>query len=418
MKENFEEENLKEKKMDISNKRKNDNNTISTYFIGFLSAILIMIIINNISAIASGNGSSTMAIDNEKHIAQKIKTINRYLGENYVDALDEKKLEEGIYKGMLYGVGDPYTTYFTSEEIKKLKETMSGRYAGIGVVVKIDPKDRLITIVNVFEGAPGEKAGILTGDKIIKVDGEDITLKPVETVIQRIKGYPGTSIKLTLLRNAEEVEMDVMRENISIPTVKHKIIDGNIGYIQIISFDDITISQFNIALKELQDKKVKSLIIDLRNNPGGVLETVISIADTILPQGMIMYTEEKDGKGDKYTSDSKSLNMPIAVLVNGNSASASEVLAGAIKAHKVGVLIGTKTFGKGVVQKIFHLEDGSALKITISKYFTPDNVCIQGIGIEPDYVVELPKEIENKPSLTEKEDTQLQKAIEVLKSKK
>ncbi|OGO82773.1 MAG: hypothetical protein A2Y18_06105 [Clostridiales bacterium GWD2_32_19] len=384
------------------------------YFIGFLSAILVMITFNNINKIIISYDADEVQ---SGKVQNKLNLIDKYLKEYYVDNVNNEKVEEGIYKGMLYGVGDPYTSYFTKNEIDKFTEQMSGQYAGIGVVVETDPETRLLTITTVFEGAPGAKAGLLIGDKIIKVNEEDITLMPVESVIQRIKGKAGTKLMLSVLRETESLDIELVRKLVEIPTVKYRVLKDNMGYIQIVSFDQITISQFDEALKSLKEKNIKSLIIDVRNNPGGALETVISIADTILPKGLIMYTEEKSGQGRTYESDERSLNMPLAVLVNENSASASEVLAGAIKAHKVGILVGTKTFGKGVVQKIFPLSDGSALKITISKYFTPDKVCIQGIGIEPNYTVELPKEIKNKISLTDKEDVQLQKAIELLKTK-
>jgi len=384
------------------------------YTIGFLSAILIMFTFNNINKIIVSHDVGVIKSDK---VQQKLDVINDYLKEFYVDSVNDEKIEEGIYKGMLYGVGDPYTSYFTKSEIDKFTEQMSGHYAGIGVVVETDPDSRLLTITTVFEGAPGAKAGLLIGDKIIKVNEEDITLMPLESIIQKIKGEAGTKLTLSILRETESLDIELVREIVEIPTVKHRVLKGNIGYIQLVSFDQITISQFDEALKSLKKKKIKSLIIDVRNNPGGALETVISIADTILPKGLIMYTEERNGNGSKFESDERNLGMPLAVLVNENSASASEVLAGAIKAHKVGILVGTKTFGKGVVQKIFPLTDGSALKITISKYFTPDDVCIQGIGIEPNYTVELPKELKNKISLTDDEDVQLQKALELLKTK-
>ena len=381
------------------------------YIIGFLTGFMLVIVISGIDKIVKTDDITPMETMDSQ---QKINLINRYLKESYVDKLDQDKIEEGMYKGMLYGVGDPYTSYFTKAEIAKFSEQMSGHYAGIGVMVELDTDSRLLTITNIFDGAPGAKAGLKIGDKIVKVNGEDVTLIPAETIIQKIKGKAGTKLKLSILRQTETLDIDLTRENVEIPTVKYKVLTNDIGYIQLLSFDEITISQFDNALKSLRDKKIKSLIIDLRNNPGGSLQTVIHRADAILPKGLIMYTENKNGKGERFESDDNALHMPLAVLVNENSASASEVLAGAIKAHGVGNLVGTKTFGKGVVQKILPLPDGSAIKVTVSKYYTPDKVCIQGIGIEPNYKVELPEELKGKPSLTDEEDIQLKKAIEVV----
>jgi carboxyl-terminal processing protease len=348
---------------------------------------------------------------------QKVNKILAYLNRFYVDKIDEVALEEGMYKGLVAGVGDPYTTYMSKEEFEDFQTETTGRYAGIGVVVSVDQTDQLITVVSPFEGSPGAEAGLIPGDKIIKVNDFEVTGDDLNEAVSMMKGPAGTKVKLTVYRKSEfkTFDVEITRANIDYPTVSHKMLDGNIGYIKIVSFDEVTYDQFMTAYKDLTSKGQKGLIIDLRNNPGGLLSIVTKIADQLLPEGMIVYTEDKNGKKDTYLSDANEIKVPLVILVNQNSASASEILSGAVKDHNKGKLVGTTTFGKGLVQSIYPLGDGSAIKITISKYYTPSGVCIQGIGIEPDYVVELPDDLKSKLTLDEKEDIQLKKALEVIK---
>jgi len=348
---------------------------------------------------------------------QKVNKILAYLNRFYVDKIDEVALEEGMYKGLVAGVGDPYTTYMSKEEFEDFQTETTGRYAGIGVVVSVDQTDQLITVVSPFEGSPGAEAGLIPGDKIIKVNDFEVTGDDLNEAVSMMKGPAGTKVKLTVYRKSEfkTFDVEITRANIDYPKVSHKMLDGNIGYIKIVSFDEVTYDQFMTAYKDLTSKGQKGLIIDLRNNPGGLLSIVTKIADQLLPEGMIVYTEEKNGKKDTYLSDANEIKVPLVILVNQNSASASEILSGAVKDHNKGKLVGTTTFGKGLVQSIYPLGDGSAIKITISKYYTPSGVCIQGIGIEPDYVVELPDDLKSKLTLDEKEDIQLKKALEVIK---
>ncbi|NLM12376.1 MAG: S41 family peptidase [Epulopiscium sp.] len=348
---------------------------------------------------------------------QKVQKILTYLNKFYVDKIDETSLEEGMYKGLVSGVGDPYTTYMSKEEFENFQTETTGRYAGIGVVVSVDQTDQLITVVSPFEGSPGAKAGLLPGDKIIKVNDFEVTGDDLNEAVSMMKGPAGTKVKLTVYRKSEfkTFEVEITRANIDYPTVSHRMLDDQIGYIKIVSFDEVTYNQFMNAYKDLNSKGQKGLIIDLRNNPGGLLSTVTKIADQLLPEGLIVYTEDKNGKRDTYMSDANEIKVPLVLLVNENSASASEILSGAVKDHNKGKLVGTTTFGKGLVQSIYPLGDGSAVKITISKYYTPSGVCIQGIGIEPDYVVELSDELKSRLTLEESEDIQLKKAIEVIK---
>lgn len=384
---------------------------LSGLAVGMSIIIFVNIFFFGFRIVMGMTGSSNLSSN------QKINKILAYLDKYYVDKINEDSLEEGMYKGIVEGVGDPYTTYLNKKEFEDFQTETSGRYAGIGVVVSVDQIDQLITVVSPFEGSPGAKAGLLPGDKIIKVNDFEVTGDDLNEAVSMMKGPAGTKVKITIYRKSDlkTFETEITRANIDYPTVSHKMLEKQIGYIRIISFDEVTNKQFIAAYKDLNDKGQKGLIIDLRNNPGGLLSTVTKIADQLLPEGMIVYTEDKSGKKESYLSDANEIKVPLVLLVNENSASASEILSGAVKDHNKGKLVGTTTFGKGLVQSIYPLGDGSAIKITISKYYTPSGVCIQGIGIEPDYVVELSDELKAKLTLEEDEDIQLKKAIEVIK---
>jgi carboxyl-terminal processing protease len=344
----------------------------------------------------------------------KVNAIYDMLDAHSINAYDKDKLLEDMYRGMLSGVGDPYTYYFDKQAYETFTEKTEGAYVGVGIVVTMDPADMTVTLVTVYPGTPAEKAGMLAGDKIIMVNGSDVTGKAMEEVTTLIKGRAGTTVNLTVKRNGADITMDVYRENISIPTVSHKMMEGVIGYIRIDQFDRVTLAQFTNALDELKGQQMRGLIIDVRNNPGGLLNTVTDIADILLPEGVITYTEDKSGERKYYNSDESALNLPIVLLVNGNSASASEVLCGAIKDMGMGVLVGEKTFGKGIVQNLYELSDGSAIKVTVAKYYTPNGICLQGDGITPDYPVEMDAESGWLGQLDETNDAQLQKALDVM----
>jgi len=349
---------------------------------------------------------------------QKVKEVESIIKKYYIEEVDEKKLVEGAVAGIAAAVGDPYTVYLNEKEFEDFKVQTEGSYAGIGVVVSVDPSDNLITVVAPFEDTPGEKAGILPGDKIIKVNGKEVYGENLEEAVSMMKGPKGTDVTITIMRDkqTEPKEITITRDIIVLQTIKHKIVADNIGYIRITMFDEKTDKDFESALNELLKQNIKGLIIDVRDNPGGLLSEVVKIADRLLPKGIIVYTEDRYKNRDTEYSDSNEIRLPIAVLVNGGSASASEILAGAIQDYGKGTLIGTKTFGKGLVQNLFPLADGkSAVKVTISKYYTPKGRCIQGEGIEPDIVVELPEELQMSISqIKEEDDIQLQKAIEIL----
>jgi len=350
----------------------------------------------------------------------KIREIAAILSNNYVGRLDSQKMLDTMYSGYVAGVGDRYTSYMDAATYASFAQQTEGQYAGVGCVVGQDVNDNKIKIVTCYAGSPAANAGIRDNDKIIKINGVDVYGDDYQNAVAMIKGKPGTSVGLTIYRDSTNTTFDVnvTRENVVIPTVSHKVLDGEIGYIDITSFDKVTYDQFVEAYDDLNSLGVKALAIDLRNNPGGLLKTVTDIADLLVPKGFIVYTEDKNGNRNYTYSDDKHIEIPLVLLVNGNSASASEVLSGAVKDMKVGELVGTKTFGKGLVQTLYPLSDGSAVKVTIAKYYTPSGVCINGTGITPDYVVDMPQSLsDNFLSLSPDEDVQLQKALEVLHQK-
>lgn len=372
--------------------------------IGFLLATIVLM-------------TATAFVDKYYYVDKKLLAIESVLNTYYVGDIDQSKLQEGIYKGFVAGVGDAYTNYYTVDEYTSFKEKSSGTYAGIGIQMTIDKTDNTIIVTNVFEGSPAETAGVKKEDKIIKAAGKTVTGDDFETVPKLVKGEPGTEVTLIIYRPSEEqtFEYTLVRENISYPTVSSRMLPDDLGYIQITQFEEVTYDQFKEALVEIENLGAKGLILDLRNNPGGLLNITEKIADELVPEGIVVSTKDKDGKGSEYYADTEYSKLPIVILVNSNSASASEVLAGALKDYNRAKLVGETTFGKGVVQSIVPLRDGSALKLTTAQYFTPSGVCIQGIGIDPDYEVRLSAEDLLSGQLTDEQDTQLQKAIEVLK---
>lgn len=351
----------------------------------------------------------------------KVMEVEKYIEDNYLRDVDKDKLMEGQLKGLLYSLEDPYSTYMTRDEFKSLLEQTSGSFGGIGIVVT-PGDDNLITVVSPIEDTPGERAGIKSGDKIIKVNGKEYFAENMDQAVKEMKGEPKTDVNLTIMRikNGREneiLDLEITREIIRLVTVKSNIIDDDIGYIKISSFDDLTYKDFKEQLDKLGKRNIKGLIIDLRNNPGGLLDRTVQIADELLGEGDIVYTQTKDGKRYYEKSSKKMVDYPLAILINGGSASASEILSGAVKDHNRGVLIGTTTFGKGVVQRIHGLDDGSGLKLTISEYFTPNGINIHGVGIEPDILVELDDDVEIIGIENLQGDNQLKRAIEEIKSK-
>ena len=317
----------------------------------------------------------------------KLSYLKKLIDETYLHDVKEKDLNEGIYKGYVEGLGDQYSAYYDKKETKELTESLDGSFSGIGAVMTQDASSGVITITRVYDDSPAKKAGIKTGDILYRVEEKTVTGKDLDKVVSWIKGKKGTKVNLTLLRgtNSDKIKVTATRDVINVETVKYKVLENQIGYISISEFDSVTGAQFAKALKQLQKKNIEGLVVDLRNNPGGSLSTVCDILDSILPKGLIVYTKDKNGKKEEYTSDEKHrLNLPMSVLVNGQSASASEIFAGAVQDYGKAEIIGTQTYGKGVVQNLFDLKDGTCVKLTTSEYFTPKGRNIDGKGITPD----------------------------------
>lgn len=347
---------------------------------------------------------------------QKLSVLEEMIEEYFLQDVDEETLEKGVYKGMIAALDDPYSTYYTEEELADIQEKTQGIYYGIGARVGIDEDTKLPRIASVISNTPAEEAGLMAGDLLYKADDTMLQGMDLSSAVALIKGDEGTSVHITVIREGESdyLEFDVTRRKLENETVVYRMEEENIGYIQIQEFDDVTVDQFTDALATCKGSGMKGLILDLRGNPGGNLSAVCDISRMMLPKGLIVYTEDKEGNREEYSCDGEhELDMPLVVLVDGNSASASEILAGAIKDYGIGTLVGTTTFGKGIVQRIMKLSDGSAVKLTVSNYFTPNGNNIHKIGIEPD--VEVP--FEPEPYAKDGTDNQLQEALRILKEK-
>ena len=349
----------------------------------------------------------------------KAMTIEESVKKNFLKDVSDETLMDGQLKGMLESLKDPYSTYMSKSEFDDFMEHTKGVYGGIGVIVS-PGEDNLITVVSPIEDTPGEKAGLKTGDKIIKIDGEEFTADKMDAAVKIMKGKPGTEVNLTILRKDKDgksnnIDLKIKREEIRLKTVKVEMLEDKIGYIKITSFDDLTYKDFKKGFDTLAKDGAKGIIVDLRNNPGGLLDVSADIADEFLGEGTIVYTEDKNGEREYLKSDKKKTDLPLVMLVNEGSASASEILAGAVKDTERGILVGTKTFGKGIVQRIVKLPDGSGYKMTVSEYFTPKGTNIHNIGIKPDVEVKLPEEVQITGPENLKEDVQLKKGIEIMK---
>ena len=345
---------------------------------------------------------------------KKLDNILKILQQDYLFDYDTEKLEEGAIKGMLSALDEPYTSYFNEEQTKEFLTETEGEYEGVGMYLTIDTSKNLTMVILPIKGSPAEEAGVLTGDYIIEIDGEDVTGASLEEVAGRVKGKDGTSVKIKFSRanedgTTEKYEKTLTRRKIDLYPFQYKVLENNIGYVAFESFDEKVAGQFKTALNELVNQKhIKGLIIDLRNNPGGLLTAASEIVDELLPTGVITYTVDKKGNKEYIYSDSRCVDMPIVVIVNENSASASEITAAAIKDADNGVVVGTTSYGKGLVQEFKSLKDGTYVKVTISEYFSPKGNKINKIGVSPDY------EIEDDP--TTEADEQLDKAVEVMKT--
>ncbi|MGN0376498.1 MAG: S41 family peptidase [Suilimivivens sp.] len=409
------------------NKRKKIPDFLRGLMLGVLLGILVIgsaFFAGNLYRLIKNHSTQTIASGNDSVIStdtlQKIKTIEDIINQYYYgDEVSTTDIQNGIYKGMVEALNDPYSEYYTKEELEDALNSNQGISYGIGAYVSLNREKDTAMIAGVIEGTPAQEAGLREGDIIYKVDGEETMGLSVSTVVSLVKGKENTTVHLTIYREGEPdfLEMDVVRkELIETQTVYSGMIEDtdSIGYLQIREFDGVTGDQFNEAMAELKASGMKGLILDLRSNPGGDLTAVVEVARRILPAGLIVYTEEKSGKRTEYTGDGEyELQIPLVVLVNEYSASASEILAGAIKDYNKGTLIGTTTYGKGIVQRINRLDDGTAIKLTVSAYYTPSGKNIHGVGIEPDIELEYDYEAYEADGT----DNQVEKAIEVLEGK-
>jgi len=404
----YESDYTKDEELEQTDKKKFRNGM----FWGALIGIVVGAIVTTITAVIVVNSinkskeNAVLEVPEDK--IEKLEYLYNLIDRVYLEDIDEDTMMEGIYEGLLDAVGDPYTEYYTKEEFDKFKEEMSGEYYGIGVMVSQDLRTNIITVTNVFEGAPSYEAGMQVGDIIYKVSGTDITSMSVSEVVSMIKGAKGSKVEIVVVRDGEEKTFSVERRPVAIPSIESKMLEGNIGYIQIVQFEDNTDEQYVEAFNKLVDQGMKALVVDVRDNPGGSLDTVVNILDTVLPKGLIVYTIDKNGNKEEHKGkDNNEINIPLVVLTNGNSASASEIFAAAIQDYEKGTIIGTTTYGKGIVQRLIPFSDGTAIKITISTYYSPKGNNIHGEGVTPDIELEYDR--------NQEEDNQLKKAIEALK---
>lgn len=366
-------------------------------------------------------GNFNEGVLSDPYHQKKIEVLEELIEEDYLEEADKEELAEGMYTGLLAGLGDVYSRYYTAEEYEELTKETDGSYVGIGILMQKHEDDG-VEVVECYEGSPGEAAGLLEGDILLAVDGKKIAGMELTEVSSLIKNTDADHVILTVKREGNEntFDLEVQICDVELKYVSYQMYDEAIGYMEVSEFTGVTAKQYREAFEALKEQGMEKLIVDLRENPGGLYTSVCEILDDILPEGLIVYTEDKYGEREETFSDAEApLAIEMAVLVNENSASASEIFAGAIQDYGAGIIVGTTTYGKGVVQSIYHLEDGSAVKLTVSKYYTPNGKCIHEIGIVPDIEVELDKEayleaIENEPE--EKIwDNQVEAAAEALR---
>ncbi len=390
-------------------------------FAGAILVAVISVIIfyrTNVSLIdgkattASTDTSSSNAIVNE-NVIKKLQLLETSVDQYYLGTISENAMEDSLYKGFMEGLGDPYSTYYSKEDLETVMESNEGIYYGIGAYIGMDTETDYCKVTKVMDHSPAEEAGVSDNDLLVAVDGEDMLGVTSTDIVTKIKGPENTQVVLTVYRKGDKDYRDitVTRRKIESPTVAYSMDENKIAYIQIAEFDEVTLDQFTEQLEQAKKGGMKGLILDLRDNPGGSVATVVGIAQELLPKGLIVYTEDKAGSRKEYTCEGKNeIQVPMVVLVNENSASASEILAGAIKDYKKGTILGTTTFGKGIVQKIFGISDGSAVKLTISHYYTPNGNDIHKVGIKPDEELKL----DTDAYLKDRTDNQKNRATEIL----
>lgn len=405
----------------MENNNKSDKGYLKGLITGLLFAVILVVVfavawvlklnkyVLNYYGLSLSEVKSKQVKLNSDDFDTKMNKLASYIETFYLDDVSEEDMAEGAFKGVVAALGDPYSEYYTEEEYESLMESTSGEYNGIGVSISQKEENGEITIATVFDDTPAKEAGIQEGDVIVAVDGNDMTGKSSQDVVSMIKGKTDGTVTITVMRNGEKLDIQVEIRKVERPTVANHMMDGNIGYIKLSEFDGVSTSQFSEALNELKDQGMEKLVIDIRDNPGGRLDVVCDLLDLFVDKDkLIVYTKDKNGnKQEEYTRyDASVKDIPISIIVNGNSASAAEVFTGVMQDYGLAKIVGTQTFGKGIVQKILDMGDGSAVKLTVSKYYLPNDENIHGQGITPDYVIDADENTE--------EDVQLNKAVEVL----
>lgn len=405
----------------MENNNKSDKGYLKGLITGLLFAVVLVVVfavawvlklnkdVLNYYGLSLSEVKSKQVKLNSDDFDTKMNKLASYIETFYLDDVSEEDMAEGAFKGVVAALGDPYSEYYTEEEYESLMESTSGEYNGIGVSISQKEENGEITIATVFDDTPAKEAGIQEGDVIVAVDGNDMTGKSSQDVVSMIKGKTDGTVTITVMRNGEKLDIQVEIRKVERPTVANHMMDGNIGYIKLGEFDGVSTSQFSEALNELKDQGMEKLVIDIRDNPGGRLDVVCDLLDLFVDKDkLIVYTKDKNGnKQEEYTRyDASVKDIPISIIVNGNSASAAEVFTGVMQDYGLAKIVGTQTFGKGIVQKILDMGDGSAVKLTVSKYYLPNDENIHGQGITPDYVMDADENTE--------EDVQLDKAVEVL----
>ena len=390
--------------------------------------VILLLVVTNATTFIVANGLSIALGDKivvktedtgTTEYIKKLLYLKDEIQASYYKDVEDQKLLDGAMKGMFEAVGDPYTAYYDENQFQDYMEQVEGSYVGIGVVVGLN-EDNRVTVVSSIEGSPGKKAGLISGDLIVKINGDDVSSLNLEQVVSKIKGDAGTSVVLEIEREdaGELIKKEITREEIVLKSVDSMLLEDNIGYITITQFETNTAMEFEEHLAKLQSANIKGLIVDVRDNPGGMMDTVVEIVDQLIGESVIVYTEDKTGKKEIMSSEEKSkLDLPMAVLINEGSASASEIFAGALQDTGAATVVGTTSFGKGIVQRMSDLGDGTGYKITVSEYFTPNGRNIHGKGIKPDVEVEMSQKARYEADFDLKDDVQLNKAIEIMKEK-
>lgn len=400
---------------------KNKKSFLKGALAGALTVLLIMCVVSCGIQIpgTAGKTEQTSSSESEELLDDstrtKLELLEKLVEESYSGDIDTDTLQEGLYRGYIDALGDKYSVYYDKTETKELRESTSGKFGGIGALFTQNKDTKVITFVNVYDDSGAQEAGFLSGDILYKVNGEDVSGKDLSEVVSQIRGEEGTTVELTVLRgeNAEEYTATVTRKIVQVDTVYHEMLTDKIGYIQVTEFDDVTLEQYQNAMDDLESQGMKGLVIDLRDNPGGNVDTVTDMLDLMLPEGTTLSIKDKQGEEFVYSSDEEhQFTKPLAILVNENSASASEIFAGAIQTYGTGEIVGTTTYGKGVVQQIFDLKDGTSVKLTIAEYMIAGQFGINGEGVEPDVEIEYVRDTENPDA-----DNQLQKALELIQNK-